>query len=68
MPSFAQLQRNIIACSHCPRLVDYRERVSRAKVKRYRDWTCWGQPVPSFGDPEARLLIIGLAPAAHGGN
>ena len=68
MPGFAQLQRDIIGCTRCPRLVGYRERVSRHKVKRYRDWTYWGQPVPSFGDPKARLLIVGLAPAAHGGN
>ena len=46
----------------------HRERVAEEKVKRYRDWNYWGKPVPSFGDPEARLLIIGLAPAAHGGN
>lgn len=68
MPSFAQLQRDIIGCSRCPRLVSYLERISRDKVKRYRDWTYWGKPVPSFGDPKARLLIVGLAPAAHGGN
>ena len=68
MNSVSQLQRQIIACSRCPRLVAYRERVAREKVKRYRDWDYWSKPVPSFGDPQARLLIVGLAPAAHGGN
>ena len=68
MPSFAQLQRQIVGCSRCPRLVDYLARISQDKVKRYREWTYWGKPVPSFGDPKARLLIVGLAPAAHGGN
>ena len=68
MPSIPSLQRRIIRCADCPRLVEHRERVALEKVKRYRDWDYWGKPVPSFGDPEARLLIIGLAPAAHGGN
>ena len=68
MPSFAQLQRQIVGCARCPRLVDYLGRISRDKVKRYREWTYWGKPVPSFGTPKARLLIVGLAPAAHGGN
>ncbi len=68
MPTFAQLQREIICCSRCPRLVTYLERISQEKVKRYRDWKYWGKPVPSFGDPQAQLLIVGLAPAAHGGN
>jgi len=63
-----QQQRQIVHCSLCPRLVAHRERIAREKVKRYRDWGYWGRPVPSFGDPLARLLIIGLAPAAHGGN
>jgi len=62
------LQHQITHCSLCPRLVAHRERVAREKVKRYREWDYWGKPVPSFGDPQARLLIIGLAPAAHGGN
>jgi len=62
------LQHQITRCSLCPRLVAHRERVAREKVKRYREWDYWGKPVPSFGDPQARLLIIGLAPAAHGGN
>ena len=66
--SLIQLQHQITRCSLCPRLVAHREQVAREKVKRYRDWDYWGRPVPSFGDPQARLLVIGLAPAAHGGN
>jgi uracil-DNA glycosylase family 4 len=62
------LGKRVISCRRCPRLVDYISRVSRDKVRRYRDWCYWGKPLPGFGDPEARLLIIGLAPAAHGGN
>jgi len=68
MNSLPQIQCRIIRCSLCPRLVAHREQVAREKVKRYRDWDYWGRPVPSFGDPQAQLLIIGLAPAAHGGN
>lgn len=55
-------------CTRCPRLVAYREKVARDKVRRFRQEVYWGKPVPSFGDPNARLIIIGLAPAAHGGN
>ena len=55
-------------CRRCPRLVEWRERVAREKVARFRDETYWGRPVPGFGDPEARILLVGLAPAAHGGN
>jgi len=62
------LKDHIIACRKCPRLVRYREQVAREKVARFRDWTYWGRPVPGFGDPAARMLIVGLAPAAHGGN
>src|SRR5262249_40425329 len=58
----------IVACELCPRLVRYRQDVARTKRRAYRDWTYWGRPVPGFGDPNARLLIVGLAPAAHGGN
>ena len=58
----------VIACERCSRLVKYREEVARVKRRAYRDWEYWGKPVPGFGDPQARLLIIGLAPAAHGGN
>ena len=58
----------IVACRLCPRLVEWRERVAREKVARYRSETYWGRPVPGFGDPDARILLVGLAPAAHGGN
>jgi uracil-DNA glycosylase family 4 len=61
-------QGEIVDCRRCPRLVVYREEVARTKVRRFRDWEYWGRPVPSFGLTGARLLIIGLAPAAHGGN
>jgi uracil-DNA glycosylase family 4 len=61
-------QGEIVNCRRCPRLVEYREQVARDKVRRFRDWEYWGRPVPSLGDAGARLLIIGLAPAAHGGN
>jgi uracil-DNA glycosylase family 4 len=57
-----------VACRKCPRLVAWREQVAREKVARFRDETYWGRPVPGFGDPNARILIVGLAPAAHGGN
>src|SRR5437868_2498125 len=63
-----QLQRRIISCRACPRLVAWREQVARAKRAAYEDDDYWGRPVPGFGDPAARLLLIGLAPAAHGGN
>jgi uracil-DNA glycosylase family 4 len=58
----------IIVCRRCPRLVQWREEVARTKRRAYRDWDYWGRPVPGFGDPAARLIIIGLAPAAHGAN
>jgi uracil-DNA glycosylase family 4 len=64
----AELTRQIVDCRRCPRLVEWRERVAREKVARFRDETYWGRPVPGFGDPEARILVVGLAPAAHGGN
>jgi len=62
------LTAEIVACRLCPRLVEWRERVAREKVARYRSETYWGRPVPGFGDPDARILLVGLAPAAHGGN
>ncbi len=65
---FEQLNRVIVDCRKCPRLVRYREKVARTKRRMYRDWTYWGRPVPGFGDPAADLLIVGLAPAAHGAN
>src|SRR5690242_15946735 len=58
----------ITTCRKCPRLVDWRERVAREKRAAYRDWDYWGRPVPGFGDPQARVYVLGLAPAAHGGN
>ena len=62
------LQKVVIQCHKCPRLVAYLKEVSRNKPKRFQDWDYWGKPLPSFGDPNARVLIIGLAPAANGGN
>jgi uracil-DNA glycosylase len=62
------LHREIVECRACPRLVAWREEVARIKVKRFRDWTYWARPLPGFGDPGGKLLIVGLAPAAHGGN
>jgi len=64
----AAITREIVACRACPRLVAWRERVAREKVARFADDEYWGRPVPGFGDPSARILIVGLAPAAHGGN
>ena len=62
------LQEEIVLCRKCPRLVEYREKVAKEKRRAYREWTYWGKPVPGFGDPRAELFILGLAPAAHGGN
>ena len=58
----------MIRCRKCPRLVAYLQEVSKRKPKRYRNWDYWSKPLPSFGDPDARVLIVGLAPAANGGN
>jgi uracil-DNA glycosylase len=66
--ALAALTAEIVVCRRCPRLVAWRELVARQKVARFRDETYWGRPVPGFGDPEARILVVGLAPAAHGGN
>jgi uracil-DNA glycosylase family 4 len=66
--ALAALGAEIVACGRCPRLVEWRERVAREKVRRFRDEVYWGRPLPGFGDPEARILLLGLAPAAHGGN
>lgn len=62
------LVADITTCRACPRLVEWREVVAQAKVARHRDSVYWGRPVPGFGDPAARLLLLGLAPAAHGAN
>ena len=64
----AALTAEIVACRACPRLVAWRELVAREKVARHATETYWGRPLPGFGDPAARVLIVGLAPAAHGGN
>jgi uracil-DNA glycosylase family 4 len=66
--ALAALTAEIVACRRCPRLVAWRELVAREKVARFRDEEYWGRPVPGFGDPDARILLLGLAPAAHGGN
>lgn len=62
------LNRDVIACRRCPRLVAWREEVARVKRRAFRDAEYWGKPVPGFGDPHARLVIVGLAPGAHGSN
>jgi uracil-DNA glycosylase family 4 len=67
-PALAALDAEIADCRACPRLVEWREQVAREKRAAYRDWTYWGRPVPGFGPADARLLVVGLAPAAHGGN
>jgi uracil-DNA glycosylase len=63
-----QLNQEIIHCRKCPRLVRYREQVARTKRRSFLEWDYWGKPLPGFGDARAELLILGLAPAAHGGN
>ncbi len=63
-----KLNQEIVACRKCPRLVQYREQVAREKRRSFRDWEYWGRPAPGFGDPRAEMLILGLAPAAHGTN
>jgi len=64
----AVVNHEVIACTRCPRLVAYREQIAREKRRAYRDCEYWGKPVPGFGDPDARVLILGLAPGAHGSN
>lgn len=68
MDTWEALTGDVIACRACPRLVAWREQVAREKRRAYRDWDYWGRPVPGFGDQAARLLIVGLAPGAHGSN
>jgi uracil-DNA glycosylase family 4 len=62
------LEREIVACRRCPRLLEHCRTVAQVKRRAYRDWEYWGKPVPAFGDPNARVLVLGLAPAAHGAN
>jgi uracil-DNA glycosylase len=70
MPSdtLRDVREEIIACRRCPRLVSFRERVAREKKREFRSESYWGRPCPGFGDPSARLVVVGLAPAPHGGN
>lgn len=68
LEELVRLNERIIRCRLCPRLAAYREKVARTKRRAYRAWDYWGKPVPGFGDPKAELFILGLAPAAHGGN
>src|SRR5262245_22643707 len=62
------LEQRVVACKKCPRLIAYCREIARTRRRAFMDWDYWGKPVPSFGDPNARLLILGLAPAAHGAN
>ncbi|MBV8206450.1 MAG: uracil-DNA glycosylase [Acidobacteria bacterium] len=64
----AKLNRDVVTCRLCPRLVEHCQAVAREKRRAYRDQEYWGRPVPGFGDPEARVLVLGLAPGAHGSN
>ena len=66
--TFRKLEQEIISCRTCTRLVEFREVVAQRKRKSYSNWDYWGKPVPGYGDPQGKLLILGLAPAAHGGN
>lgn len=66
--SLSILNADIVACTCCPRLVTYREAIATTKRRQFRDWAYWGKPIPGFGDSNAQLYILGLAPAAHGGN
>jgi uracil-DNA glycosylase len=69
IPSWMRiLNREVVACTRCPRLVAYRYQVAQEKRRAYRDWDYWGKPVPGFGDSSARVLVLGLAPGAHGSN
>jgi uracil-DNA glycosylase len=66
--ALAALAAEVAECRTCPRLVAWREQVAAEKRAAFRDWDYWGRPLPGFGDPEARVLVLGLAPAAHGAN
>jgi uracil-DNA glycosylase family 4 len=68
MSALQELEATIVGCRRCPRLVEWRERVAREKRASFADEEYWGRPIPGFGDPAARVLVLGLAPAAHGGN
>lgn len=69
MPTeFEAIQQRVVKCRRCPELVAYREEIAREKRRAYRDQAYWGKPVPAFGDPQARVLLVGLAPGAHGSN
>ncbi|HZH98724.1 MAG TPA: uracil-DNA glycosylase family protein, partial [Fimbriimonadaceae bacterium] len=68
MDSYERIDADVVVCRRCPRLVEWREKVAREKRKSFEHEEYWGRPVPNFGDPEAERLIVGLAPAAHGGN
>jgi uracil-DNA glycosylase family 4 len=63
-----QLNQEIVACTRCPRLIAHCQQIAREKRRAYMDWDYWGKPVPAFGDPDARVLVLGLAPGAHGSN
>ncbi|MBT4250413.1 uracil-DNA glycosylase, partial [bacterium] len=63
-----KVRSEVIKCVECPRLVSFRTKIAQEKRKSYMDWDYWGKPVPGYGDPNSNLLILGLAPAAHGGN
>ena len=67
-PAIKDIQSQIISCCDCPRLVSFRSQIAEKKRKSFMDWDYWGKPVPGYGDPKSKLLILGLAPAAHGGN
>src|SRR3954462_11001775 len=68
MAALEALNEAVIDCRRCPRLVQWREQVARVKRAAFRDWDYWGRPMPGFGDPAARILVLGLGPAAPGGN
>src|SRR5512136_2004602 len=69
MPAWLdQLNREVVSCTRCPRLVEHCRKVAREKRRAYREWEYWGKPVPGFGDAKAELFILGLAPGAHGAN
>ena len=68
MKNFSELNDNIITCKKCDRLVAFREKIAKEKRRSYMEWNYWGKPVPGYGDSKARIMVLGLAPAAHGGN